>query len=60
MEEARRHYQDAVQAFKQELREGSSKGHATTSTEPDRQRLGPTGPAEVKADPEASPCRQHR
>jgi hypothetical protein len=54
MEEARRHYQDAVQAFKQELREGSSKGHATTSTEPDRQRLGPTRPTQVKADPEPS------
>ena len=48
MQEARRHYQEVVQAIRQELLEGSSKGHSTTSTEPDRQRLGPTGPTQVK------------
>jgi len=59
MQEARRHYQEVVQAIKQELREGFSQGHATTSTEPDRQSLGPTGPTQVKAHPEPSYEEKH-
>ncbi len=53
MEEARRHYRAALAAIRKDLGAGSDE-HATTSTEPNRDRLGPTGPANVKGDPEAS------
>ena len=46
MEEARRHYREALAAIRKELGAGSDE-HATTSTEPNRDKL-------VKGDPEAS------
>jgi len=59
MQEARRHYLEAVQAIKQELGQGSSEGYAPTATEPAREHLSPTGPAEVKADPGPSYADKH-
>ncbi len=53
LEEARRHYREALAAIRKELGAGSDE-HATTSKEPNRDKLGPTGPADVKGDPEAS------
>ena len=59
MQEARRHYLEAVQVVKQELGQGSSKGYATTGTEPERRHLGPTGPVEVKTDPAPRDAEKH-
>ena len=49
MGQVRRHYREALEAIRKELGH-EPKGYATTATEPERDNLGPTGPAKVTGD----------
>jgi len=60
MEEARRHYHEALASIRQEF--GSdvpNQGQASTATQPNRDQLGPTGPVNVKRDAASSYEEQH-
>ncbi len=58
MDEVRRHYREALEAIRKELGR-EPKGYATTATEPERDSLGPTGPAKVTGDPQPTYEEKH-